>query len=85
MTGTELITSNEVNYSATTGKRTFDEVMSEAKTLWNDIIKTQGDAGREKIHNVIVGVFKHDMQLSKATQEQQDLVELVIEDFKKLM
>ena len=85
MTGTELITSNEVNYSATTGKRTFDEVMSEAKTLWNDIIKTQGDAGREKIHNVIVGVFKHDMQLSKATPEQQDLVELVIEDFKKLM
>ena len=85
MTGTELITSTEVDYSATTGKRSFEEVMAEAKKLWNEIIQTYGDSGREKIHNVIVGVFKHDMQLSKATPEQQDLVELVIEDFKKLM
>jgi hypothetical protein len=59
--------------------------MTEAKSLWNEIIKTQGDAGREKIRGVIVDVFKHDIQLSKATPEQQDLVELVIEDLKKLM
>jgi hypothetical protein len=41
--------------------------------------------GREKLRNVVVSVFSHDMQLSKATPEQQDMVELVIDDLKKLV
>lgn len=83
MTGTNVL-AQEVDYTFN-NKRSFDETMTEAKGLWNEIIKAQGDAGREKIRNVIVDVFKHDIQLSKATPEQQDLVELVIEDLKKLM
>ena len=59
--------------------------MTEAKTLWNKILATYPEDGREKIRTIVVNVFSHDMQLSKATPEQQDMVELVIEDLKKLL
>ena len=36
---------------------------------------------KSAIHNV----FGQDIQLSKATEEQQDLVELVIEEFKRIV
>ena len=84
LTGTSLISEKDVDYTFTTG-RSFAETMTEAKTLWNQIIQTQGDAGRDKISKIIFNVFHHDMQLSKATEEQQELVELVIDDFKKIV
>jgi hypothetical protein len=59
--------------------------MAEAKTLWNKVLQTHPEDGREKLRNVVVSVFSHDMQLSKATPEQQDMVELVIDDLKKLV
>lgn len=85
LTGTGFVKENEINYDAGISKRTFDETMTEAKDLWNKIIQTKGEVGRDAIRNAIVNVFKHDMQLSRATPEQQDMVELVIEDLKKIL
>ena len=85
LTGTGFVKENEINYDAGIPKRPFDETMAEAKDLWNKIIQTKGEVGRDAIRNAIVNVFKHDMQLSRATPEQQDMVELVIEDLKKIL
>ena len=85
LTGTGFVKENEINYDAGIPKRPFDETMAEAKDLWNKIIQTKGETGRDAIRNAIVNVFKHDMQLSRATPEQQDMVELVIEDLKKIL
>lgn len=84
LTGTGFVSEKDLNYGAGP-KRSFDETMTEAKDLWNKIIKAKGDEGREGIKQAITQVFGHDMQLSRATPEQQDMVELVIEDLKKLL
>lgn len=84
LTGTGFVSEQELNYGAGP-KRSFDETMTEAKDLWNKIIKAKGDEGREGIKQAITQVFGHDMQLSRATPEQQDMVELVIEDLRKLL
>ena len=84
LTGTGFVSEAELNYGGVP-TRTFDETMTEAKDLWNKIIKAKGDEGREAIKAVISQVFGHDMQLSRATPEQQELVELVVEDLKKLI
>ena len=84
LTGTGFVSEAELNYGGVP-TRTFDETMTEAKDLWNKIIKAKGDEGREAIKTVISQVFGHDMQLSRATPEQQELVELVVEDLKKLI
>lgn len=62
--------------------RPFADTMEEARTLWSAIIEKKGDAGKEQMKKIILDVFKQDVQLSKATPEQQELVELVIEEFK---
>jgi hypothetical protein len=85
MTGTNIINSTDVDYGFTATKRSFEETMAEAKTLWNKVLQMHPEDGREKLRNVVVNVFSHDMQLSKATPEQQDMVELVIDDLKKLV
>ena len=85
LTGTGFVSEAEMNYGGSTIKRSFDETMTEAKELWNQIIKKHGDEGREKIRLAIVNVFNHDFQLSKATPEQQDMVELVVEDLRKIL
>ena len=85
LTGTGFVKETDINYTAGIPKRSFDETMTEAKDLWNKIIQVKGEMGRDAIRQAIVNVFKHDMQLSRATPEQQDMVELVIEDLKKLL
>ena len=84
LTGTGFVSEAELNYGGAP-TRSFDETMAEAKDLWNKIIKAKGDEGREAIKNVISQVFGHDMQLSRATPEQQDMVELVVEDLRKVL
>ena len=65
--------------------RSFNETMNEARELWNKIVAARGDEGKNKMHEIITNVFGHDVQLSKVTEDQQDFVELVIDDFKKLI
>lgn len=85
LTGTGFVSEEELNKNKPIEKRSFDETMTEAKDLWNKIIKTKGEEGREAIKLVISNVFGHDMQLSRATPEQQELVEMVVEDLKKIL
>lgn len=85
LTGTDFVSEEELNKNKPIEKRSFDETMTEAKDLWNKIIKTKGEEGREAIKLVISNVFGHDMQLSRATPEQQELVEMVVEDLKKIL
>lgn len=59
--------------------------MAEARNLWSTIIEKHGDSGKESMKAAIHSVFNQDIQLSKATEEQQDLVELVIEEFKRIV
>lgn len=84
LTGTGFVSEAELNYGGVPS-RTFDETMAEAKSLWNKIIQSKGDEGRESIKSVISGVFGHDMQLSRATPEQQELVEMVVEELRKIL
>lgn len=65
--------------------RPFAETMEEARTLWGSIMEAKGEAGKEEMKKIIFKVFGQDVQLSKATESQQDLVELVIEEFKALV
>lgn len=85
LTGTGFVSEEELNKNKLIEKRSFDETMTEAKDLWNKIIKTKGEEGREAIKLVISNVFGHDMQLSRATPEQQELVEMVVEDLRKIL
>ena len=84
LTGTGFVSEAELNYGGVP-TRTFDETMAEAKSLWNKIIQSKGDEGRESIKSVISGIFGHDMQLSRATPEQQELVEMVVEELRKIL
>lgn len=65
--------------------RAFTETMTEARELWQKVINTKGEPGKAAMKEAIIKVFGQDIQLSKATEDQQDLVELVIEDFKKIL
>lgn len=85
LTGTGFITEEELTSNIPATNRSFDETMTEAKELWNLIIKKHGETGREKIREAIVAVFKHDFKLSNAVPEQQEMVELVVEDLRKLV
>lgn len=85
LTGTGFVTEEELASNIPTASRSFDETMTEAKELWNQIIKKHGESGRERIREAIVAVFKHDFKLSNAVPEQQEMVELVVEDLRKLV
>lgn len=84
MTGTSLDNRSVSELLATT-TRPFSDVMNEARGLWKQIIDAKGDEGREAMREAIQRVFKRDVQLSKVTEDQQELVELVIDDFKKIL
>lgn len=84
MTGTSLDNRSVSEVLATT-TRPFSDVMNEARSLWKQIIDAKGDEGRETMREAIQRVFKRDVQLSKVTEDQQELVELVIDDFKKIL
>lgn len=83
LTGTQLVEKdNEELFGSI---RPFNETMTEARELWNKIVAANGDDGKAKMHEIITHVFGRDVQLSRVPEEQQELVELVIDDFKKLI
>lgn len=84
LTGTEIVSKTAEEYTMPT-MRSFNDTMTEARELWNKIVAANGDDGKAKMHDIITHVFGRDVQLSKVSEEQQELVELVIDDFKKLI
>lgn len=85
MTGTELDNRSATEVLNAGITRPFSDVMNEARALWTKIIDTKGEEGREAIRVATKKVFGQDIQLSRATEEQQNLVELVIEEFKEIL
>lgn len=73
----------------TVTKRSFTEVMNEAKTFWVNYLETaQTDEEKDYrlgvLNEIIMKNFGRSIKLSQALPSQQDLVELVLDDFKAL-
>lgn len=85
MTGTELDNRDVTDILNAGITRPFSDVMAEARKLWTEIINAKGEEGKTAMRVAIKKIFNQDIQLSRATEEQQDLVELVIEEFKEIL
>lgn len=92
-TGTSLL--NEIEYNASrvgavAEERNFVDVMNEAKTFWMSYLES-AHSEEEKIQRVdtmngiIYKIFGKQIKLSTVTPAQQDLVELVLTEFKALI
>lgn len=70
--------------------RPFQEVMEEVKNFWLNYLSTsQSDEEKEQkvntMNDIIQKVFGRSIKLSQAVPSQQDLVELVLDEFKQLI
>jgi len=81
--GAVLSEAKHTNYVDTaTMDSSFDDVMEEARALWF------AAADRELVdeaHAIIEKHFRKRMKLSEATEQQKDIVELVVADLKDLL
>ena len=69
-------------------KRSFSDVMNEAKQFWIKYLEVPTDEEKEQrlaiLQDIIQKVFGKPIKLSSVVPSQQDLVELVLDDFKAL-
>lgn len=72
--------------------RTFSDVMNEAKDIWKQLVEKaqsmpeeEADTFANRMNGIVKKTFGHDMKLSQATDAQQDLVELCIDELKSLL
>ena len=80
--GTE-ITQERNNFYKESEKRSFEDVMNEARTLWTNVV-ANNESNAVKIMDFTERIFGKRMKLSEATPSQQDLVELVIEEMRSM-
>jgi hypothetical protein len=64
-------------------KRPFEDTMAEAGKLWEEIYNKDND-NLKIMTNLVELAFASPMRLSEATEKNQDVVEMVIEDLKEL-
>ena len=91
-TGTSFISEDELNkHEEVIAKRTFTEVMNEAKEIWISTID-KGKTEEEKenylntMRSVVGKIFGNsEFKLSQAIPQQQDLVELFIDEMKDII
>ena len=70
-------------------KRPFTEVIDEARSFWNSYLSQAKDEEDKEyrvnvLNEIITKNFGKPIKLSQALPSQQDLVELVLDDFKAL-
>ena len=72
--------------------RTFSDVMNEAKDIWKQLVEKaqsmpeeEADTFANRMNGIVKKTFGRDMKLSQATDAQQDLVELCIDELKSLL
>lgn len=72
--------------------RTFNEVMTEAKDIWKQLVEKaqtlpedESENFANRMNGIVRKTFGRDMKLAQATDSQQDLVELCIEELKALL
>lgn len=91
-TGTTLLNEAEYNASrvgAVAEERSFVDVMAEAKAFWINYLES-ASSDEEKtrradnMNGIIYKIFGKQIKLSTVTPAQQDLVELVLAEFKTL-
>ena len=73
-------------------RRPFSDVMNEAKDIWKQLVEKaqsmpeeEADTFANRMNGIVKKTFGHDMKLSQATDAQQDLVELCIDELKSLL
>lgn len=64
--------------------RPFSEAMEEAKALWTKLVGNGNAENVEKIRASIIATFGHPKKLSEITEEQQELLEVVIADMNNM-
>lgn len=64
--------------------RPFADAMDEAKALWTNLVGSGNAENVEKINNSIINAFGQKIKLSEVTENQQELLELVIADMKNM-
>ena len=89
-TGTQVLDHIEQQGIAS---RPFNDVMEEAKTVWKQLCEkgkampTEEESANflNRMNGIVKKVFGREMKLSQATDAQQDLVELCIDELKTLL
>lgn len=89
-TGTQVV--DHMEQKAITS-RPFNDVMEEAKTVWKQLCEkgkampTEEESTNflNRMNGIVKKVFGREMKLSQATDAQQDLVELCIDELKTLL
>lgn len=73
-------------------RRPFSDVMNEAKDVWKQLVEKaqsmpeeEADTFANRMNGIVKKTFGRDMKLSQATDAQQDLVELCIDELKSLL
>ena len=79
--GTEIL-ENGANLYQEPKTRSFEEAMEEARQLWVKIATDETKA--TKVLSIVEKIFGKPMKISEATEAQQDLLELVIEELKEM-
>lgn len=65
--------------------RKFEEVLAEAKEIFNKLIEKDKEENAKKANDIIVKYFGKPIKISTTTEAQKELVELVLEDWKQLL
>lgn len=81
---TELSDKSEGNAFFSQG-RSFAEIINEAKQVFTKLIEEDKDNNAVKTNEIINKIFGKPIKLSETTPEQQELVELVLDEWKALL
>ena len=65
--------------------KSFEEVIEEAKSIFQQLIERDKEKYATEMNDIIIRIFGKPIKISAATPEQRELVELVIEEWKKLL
>lgn len=69
-------------------KRSFQDIMTEVKDFWMNYLNVENEEEKENrlniLQDIVKKVFGKPIKLSSAVPSQQDLVELVLSEFKSL-
>ena len=65
--------------------RPFEDVIGEAKAIFQKLLEKDRDKYAVEMNNIILKIFGKQIKISEATPEQRELVELVIEEWKTLL
>lgn len=66
-------------------ERTFEEVMADAKDVFTKLLDKDKEQNAAKMNAIILKVFGKPIKLSETTPDQQELIEVVLDEWKTLL